>query len=132
MSGSNICKFYTPSGADPILIHCFVFEAIPENISHFVPALGRHRMLLITGGSGTLSVNGDRVGYATGDLVFLFSGDTVSLAENEGSDYMFLDFSGHRAEELLRRFGISPDNRLFEDFGGMIPLWRECLLRARL
>lgn len=130
MSERNICKFCTPSQADPILIHCFVLESIPANVARFTFVTGRTRMLLVTAGSGALSVNGHRVDYATGSLVFLFSGDTVSLAEDEASRYIFVDFSGRRAEELLLRFGISPDNRLFGDFGGMIPLWKECLLRA--
>lgn len=130
MSADNICKFYTPSLTDPILIHCFVFESSPENIAHFTPSLGRNRMLLITGGSGTLAVNGSRIRFTTGSLIFLFCGDTVSLTENRDAGYMFVDFSGQRAEDLLRRFVIHTDNRFFDGFGGMIPLWKECLLRA--
>jgi AraC-like DNA-binding protein len=87
-------------------------------------------MILVTQGSGALLVNGQSLGYTTGDLILLFHGDSVSLSENEDSHFMYVDFSGRRAEELLLRFGISPDNRLFGDFGGMIPLWKECLLRA--
>ena len=130
MSERNICKLYTPSMADPIRIHCFVYESTPEKISHFSPELGRHKMLLVTKGSGLLSVNGSRLPYATGDLIFLFRGDSVSLLNNKDSHFMYVDFSGQRAEELLRRFGLSPDNRCFEGFGGMIPLWKECLLSA--
>ncbi len=130
MNSGNICKFYTPSLADPISIHCFVYESTPENISHFVPDFGRNKMLLVAQGSGALSVNGCPLPYNTGSLIFLFKGDSVSLLENEDSHYMYVDFSGHRAEELLRRFGIDSDNRFFESFGGMIPLWKECLLNA--
>ncbi len=130
MSEKNICKFYTPSMADPISIHCFVYEATPEKISHFTPELVRNKMLLVTQGSGLLSVNGRDIPYATGDLIFLFCGDRATLLENRDSHYMYLDFSGHRAEELLRRFGINEENRYFADFGGMIPWWKECLLRA--
>ena len=130
MNSSNICKFYTPSQADPILIHCFVYESSPEKISHFTPDLGRNKILLVTQGSGSLRINGQYVPYATGSLLFLFRGDRVTLWENEGAHFMYVDFSGQRAEELLRRFGLSPDNRCFEGFGGMIPLWKECLLSA--
>lgn len=130
MSERNICKFYTPSMADPIRIHCFVYESSPEKISHFVPELGRNKMILVTQGSGALRINGQDLPYTTGSLLFLFREDRVALAEDEDSHFMYVDFSGQRAEELLRRFGISPDNRCFEGFGGMIPLWKECLLRA--
>lgn len=130
MSDRNICKFYTPSLADPISIHCFVFESSPEKISHFSPALGRNRMLLITQGSGAFSVNNSRINYTMGSLIFVFCGENVSLIENNDSNYIYVDFSGYRAEELLRRFGIHMGNRFFDGFGAMIPLWKECLLRA--
>ena len=130
MNERNICKLYTPSMADPIRIHCFVYESSPEKISHFVPDLGRNKMLLVTQGSGVLCINGQSLRYATGSLLFLFRGDSVTLSENEDSHFMYVDFSGQRAEDLLHRFGICGENRFFEGFGGMIPWWKECLLRA--
>ena len=130
MNERNICKLYTPSMADPIRIHCFVYESTPEKIAHFSPDLGRNKMLLVIQGSGLLSVNGLEYPYTVGDLIFLFRGDGVSLLQNEDSHYMYVDFSGQRAEDLLHRFGIRGENRFFKGFGGMIPLWKECLLRA--
>ena len=56
MYKQNICKFYTPSISDPILIHCFVLESNPENVFHS-SALSQNRMLLVTQGQGTLSIN---------------------------------------------------------------------------
>ena len=130
MNERNICKLYTPSMADPIRIHCFVYESSPEKITHFVPDLERNKMLLVTQGSGALCINGQSFGYTTGTLLFLFRGDSVSLPETEDSHFMYVDFSGQRADDLLRRFGIHEGNRIFQGFGGMIPLWKECLLRA--
>ena len=43
---------------------------------------------------------------------------------------MYIDFSGVRAAELLRRFDITPANRKFEGLDGLIPLWTESLSRA--
>lgn len=130
MNERNICKLYTPSMADPIRIHCFVYESSPEKISHFVPALGRNKMILVTQGGGVLCINGQSFRYTTGHLIFLFREDSVTLPENEDSHFMYVDFSGQRAEDLLRRFGICGENRFFEGFGGMIPWWKDCLLRA--
>lgn len=129
MNDRNICKFYTPSLADPILVHCFVFESNPQNISSS-SILERNRMLLVTQGQGTMSINHHQICYTTGSLIFVFRGESITLLNNENSNFIYVDFSGYRAEDLLRRFGISADNRFFCNFGGMIPFWKENLLRA--
>ena len=129
MYKQNICKFYTPSLSDPILIHCFVFEANPESVFHS-SALSQNRMLLATQGQGTLSINNMPIVFHTGSLIFTFRGDSLSLIKNENSNFIYLDFSGLRAETLLQRFGINRENRKFDNFGGMIPFWKENLLLA--
>lgn len=129
MSKQNICKFYTPSQSDPILIHCFVFESEPEKLfeSRVLP---HNRMLLVTQGQGELSLNGIPAPFRTGGLIFAFSGESFSLSSSSDAEFLYVDFSGNRAEELLIRFGINHNNRIFDGFGGMIPLWKESLLSA--
>lgn len=127
MNKQNICKFYTPSQSDPILIHCFVLESKADNISYPGP-LKRNRLLLVTEGKGTISINNEAIDFQTGTLIFAFSGDRFTLLHSENAAFLYVDFSGNRSEELLRRFAINSENRIFEKFGGMIPLWKECLL----
>ena len=129
MSKQNICKFYTPSQSDPILIHCFVFESEPEKV--FSPrVLSNNRMLLAAQGHGEILINDTRASFKTGSLIFAFSGERFSLTASEDAEFLYVDFSGTRAEELLIRFGINGNNRFFDSFGGMIPLWKESLLCA--
>ena len=129
MNRQNICKFYTPSQSDPILIHCFVLESKPEEISQ-IGTLPHNRMLLVTEGQGVLSVNSAPMPFRTGDLLFGFLGDRIEILDHVDTTLMYVDFSGNRAENLLRRFGINGNNRRFEGFGGIIPFWKESLLRA--
>lgn len=125
---NNICKFYTPTGSDPILIHCFVLESSPKGISY--PTLQRNRMLLITQGQGSLTINNSRIEFRMGSLIFAFPGESFTFNGSDDAAFLYVDFSGIRSEELLHRFGINPGCRAFDDFGGMIPLWKESLLCA--
>jgi AraC-like DNA-binding protein len=68
--------------------------------------------------------------FCTGSLIFAFSNDTFSLPNCEGAEFLYVDFSGSRAEDLLHRFGVNSSNRFFDGFGGMIPFWKESLLCA--
>ena len=43
---------------------------------------------------------------------------------------MYICFSGNRSEELFYRFNINCNNRNFQGFDGIIPLWNESLSRA--
>lgn len=129
MKEQNICKFYTPSISDSILIHCFVFENELENL-HRGYTLSHNRMLLVTQGEGLLSLDEERIRFSTGSLVFAFPGEHLQLCEGNNVAFVYADFSGLRAETLLQRFSINRDNRYFEGFGGMIPFWKENLLRA--
>ncbi len=129
MSGQNICKFYTPSISDSISIHCFVYET-DENIMRSGKVLQNNRMLLVTQGDGCFDLDGATVRFSIGSLLFVFPGENLLLTQGNDAAYTYVDFSGLRAETLLQRFGINRENRFFEGFGGMIPFWKENLLRA--
>ena len=129
MSKQNICKFYTPSLSDPISIHCFVLETNPD-ILKTINQLSRSRILLVTEGRGELKINGSHTPFKKGSLVFAFPREDFSVLNQENAEFIYVDFSGNRADELLRRFGIDANNRSFDDFGAMIPLWKESLLCA--
>ena len=130
MHTRNICKFpITQSGEHTITIRRFIREASEEVLS--TPQNhARTRMSLFLSGDGTLTVGGTRIPLASGTLVFLFSGER-SVVECVGEvACMYIDFEGTRADELLRRFGIGVDRRVFEGFDGLIPIWQESLARA--
>lgn len=129
MRGQNVCKFYTSSLSEAISIHCFVYET-DSSVMQRVNTLQNSRMILITQGNGTVILNGKALCADIGSLIFAFPNETLSFSEGASVAYMYVDFSGMRAETLLQRFGINHENRYFVGFGGMIPFWKENLLRA--
>lgn len=129
MNNQNICKIYTPAISDSILIHCFVYETELGNMRRGY-VLPHNRMLLATRGDGVMLLDGERIQFGTGSLIFAFCGEKLLLSESNNATFVFVDFSGLRAETLMNRFGINHDNRYFKNFEGMIPFWKENLLRA--
>ena len=89
-----------------------------------------HRMILSTKGQGELSIDGAKYSFTSGTLLFAFAQETVCLSEGKDVQYVYIDFSGARAEELFSRFDITPHTRLFDGMDGLIPLWLESLGRA--
>ena len=129
MIGKNICKFPSPRITDTPTVTCFVLETDPEVIKKEI-TLKSHRMLLVIKGKGEACIEGEVVRLATGNLLFCFSGERFTAECDAELSYIYIDFDGSRADELLRRFDISRVNRRFEGFDGLIPLFSESLSRA--
>ena len=125
----NICKFpMARLAVNTLDIRCFVRET-EVAVMESTWALTANRLLLLTEGEGVMTVDGIDYSLCTGSLLFCFPGETVSF-RGEGSVYIYIDFSGTRADELLRRFGVSPLSRLQEGHDGLIPLWQDSLFRS--
>ena len=130
LQNRNICKFPTaPLIGGMLSISCFVHETDRETMKQ-ARLLKMHRMLLAVQGSGVLQIDGMQIPFRKGSLYFAFCGERVSVTDGEDVSYMYIDFEGMRAEELLRRFDINAISRRFESFDGLIPLWQESLARA--
>ena len=130
MKNKNICKFPTTSLiGNTLSVSCFVLETDLETMQRPIK-LTSHRMLLVLQGNGILQVNGAPIPLQSGMLLFGLCGETVALQNGEELLYMYIDFEGARAEELLRRFDITPISRFYASLDGLIPLWQESLSRA--
>lgn len=125
----NICKFTAPSLPDTLAVSCFVLET-DEATMLCERTLCSNRMLLAVSGKGAIVINGIPLELKAGDLVFAFEGESVVMREPKQLTYLYIDFGGSRADELLHRFGIGKGERLFEGFDGLIPMWTESLSRA--
>lgn len=129
MKSKNICKFPAARLAVNTLdIHCFVREAEAAVMAK-TRTLTENRLLLLTEGEGVLTVDGTDYPLRAGTLLFGFPGETVSFC-GEGAVYMYIDFTGARADELLRRFDATPLSRLHGGYDGLIPLWQDSLFRS--
>ena len=129
MSGRNICKFSPPSINDGFSTRNFILETNPETMKnrYLLPC---HRLVLTVRGSGQLQLGSAFLPLEPGTLIFCFSDELFSVTPEQDCEYMYIDFSGIRADELFRRFEIRKNNRCFTGFDGMIPLWQESLSRA--
>lgn len=129
MKSKNICKFPSATfGNCSLLLHRFVQESKAE-VMHTRSALKAHRMLIVTGGSGVFSIGGGEYRASQGTLLFGFDGEDFVLLGGELL-YIYVDFSGARANELLSRFDINTVSRFFDGCEGLIPLWQESVSRA--
>ena len=129
MKGRNVCKFGSLSQSHALVIHCFVLETDPAVMAQRVQ-LTSNRAYLVLRGECELQTDSGKVPLRPGMLAFALEKETVSMVARERSEYMYIDFSGLRAQELLLRFGIGVRNRVFAGHDGLIPLWSESLLRA--
>ncbi len=129
MKSKNICKFTESGGEEHLKVGGFILETEREvMVEPYV--LSCHRAVLFLSGSGSVRTDGKALPFHTGTLCFFFMGERLSVHPDENCEYMYILFEGRRAEELFRRFGVYENNRCFEGHDGLIPLWRESLLRA--
>ena len=129
MRSFNICKFPDVAPLDSLSVSCFVLETDPAVMCE-PHTLHKYRMVLVVQGKACFSFHRTALRLSTGCLVFGFPGEILCVTESENCQYMYLDFDGIRSAELLRRFDIRQENRRFDGFDSLIPLWQESLSRA--
>ena len=125
----NICKFTEKVLSETLAVSCFVLECNPEVMIR-PRCVNGYMAILITRGEGILRFDGHSVDVGSGTLIFALNGEEISAEMSDGGAYMYISFDGSRADELIRRFGISVTNRVFNGFEGLLPLWNESLARA--
>lgn len=129
MQDKNVCKFTALTQAHSLQIHCFVLETDPAVMAQRVQ-LKYNRAYLCTQGEGEICTDSGTIPLRPGMLVFGFEQEWIRIAPRDHCRYLYIDFGGLRAQELMMRFGIGSRSRAFSGMDGMIPLWNESLLRA--
>ena len=125
----NICKFTSCYKDDNLSVSCFVLETDKEVMGRR-RTLSGNRLLLITEGNGDVCFDSQSISFWQGDLIFGFKNEQFFCRGGQKCKYIYIDFEGLRAEELLKRFNINKSNRHFAGFDGVIPFWQENLSRA--
>lgn len=129
MKSKNMCKFIESGISESLTVESFVLET-EKSIMETPSKLSLHRAVLVLMGEGAFSIDGKEFPFRAGTLCFFFEGETVFAVSKDSCEYMYVTFSGSRADELFRRFGIHTGNRTAEGLDGSIPLWRESLMHA--
>jgi len=129
LNHQNICKFITHKNEDILTTHNFIYESnLPFN---GIPQTHPHHILyLVRNGEGTLKMGMTTSLLKTGVLFFSFAGIPFTIENTDNLRYMYISFSGQRADELLTRFGISSSLFTFDGFEGLLPLWCDNIVRA--
>lgn len=126
MKNKNICRFVEGSAKQGLNIINFVYETNRE-IMECKKRLEADMMILVTGGTGRIWFDGEEWSLSSGNLVVGFSGEEYRVDLWNQLEYMYITFSGYRAEELFHRFGIHFACRLYHGFEGLVPLWKNSL-----
>ncbi len=129
MIEKNICKFISSTLPSVLDVHNFVYESDPSVMTHSC-VYHHHRAILIMSGEGLLMCNTQQKKVQRGMLIFSFAEESFSAQALAEFEYSYISFEGTRAEDLFRRFGIHTENRCFNGFEWMIPMWRESLMHA--
>lgn len=129
MNSNNICKFVLPSVPNTLTVYNFVLET-NKNTMKILHKMERHRAILVTVGNCTMHFNKTVIKATAGDIVFGFSGESFLVEPEENAEYMYICFDGIRSTEIFNRLGIDSANRIFSNYHGIIPLWKEGLSYA--
>lgn len=129
MKSRNVCKFTSSRYCENLFVSCFVLETDTQVMqkAHTLPS---HRIMLIIDGESEVNIDSQLISLQQGGLLFAFAGEKIVFKPWQQCKYMYIDFDGLRAEELIKRFNISKTNRYFAGFDSIIPLWQESLGRA--
>ena len=129
MKRRNICKFTPPGFSENLSVPCFVLET-DETVMQRKVKLNYFRLILVIKGNGNMTLDDEEIQLSEGTLILGLKGEIFSVCCDNSCNYMYIDFDGLRAEQLLKRFNINKNNRCFTGFDGLIPLWEESLARA--
>lgn len=129
MKKNNICKFVTTTSEKQIFTTNFVLENELEclrNIYH----MQNYSVRLVLSGKGKISTENTSGKLQTGTVFFTFPDVSYHIDVDGDFKCMYITFHGLRAQELLQRFRITPENCVFEGHDGLLAFWQNCLSKA--
>jgi len=125
----NICKFITVGEAEQLITTQFIYES-KAPYAKKPGILDTHAMYLVSEGEGILCMDGRSWTLSPGTIFFTFADRAFQFEAVKDLAYYYISFHGSRGEELFRRFAITPIACVFSGYEGLIPFWRDNLVRA--
>ena len=129
MDSLNICKFVSPKDLGQLVTTHFIYERNTPYMNT-TAILDTHALHLVCNGSGIYCINGKRWPISVGTVFFSFSEIPFSFESGQNLEFFYIRFRGSRADELFRRFGITPVSCIFEGCEGLLPHWQDNIVRA--
>ncbi len=123
MYNENICLF-VPYHKDYQSIHTvnFVLETKPQN-NHALKTESLYKMHYVSEGSGVLRTMSFSRELSRGDIFFTFAGTPYCIESGEGLRYMYISFLGTRANMIMEKLSICPQNAYFTGFAEAEDFW---------
>lgn len=129
MHSKNICKFVSPKDQGQLITTHLIYERNTPYMNA-TGVLDTHTLYLVCNGSGVFQTNGRRWPISVGTVFFSFADIPFSFESGVDLEFFYIRFHGSRAEELFRRFGITVATCIFEGCEGLLPHWRDNIVRA--
>lgn len=126
---NNICKFITTTSNDRLKILNFVLETKAENFD-LLENFKHNAIYLVTNGNGILQTDAITQEIHAGKIFFSFSHLPFKVINKNNINLIYISFEGGRCEELFARFGITPNNCVFEGHEGLTSFWQNSLIKA--
>ena len=123
----NICKFI-PQHKDDHSIHTvnLVLETKRQSFTS-LQSSSVYKIHLVTNGTGRIHIAGNVLALNKGDVFFTFPGTPYCIESLESFHYMYISFLGTRANMILDKLQISPQNFLFPGCEEIRDFWENGL-----
>ncbi len=123
MFDQNVCLF-VPYHKDYQSIHTvnFVLETESGNIGK-TKTESLYKMHYVLDGNGVFLSANFSYTLSRGDVFFTFAGTPYRIESSEGIRYMYISFIGTRANMIMEKLGICPQNPYFADFADAEEFW---------
>lgn len=129
MDGRNICKFISSKEQRQLVTTRFIYESMTPYAGR-TGTLATNALYLVSNGQGIFCSGGMRRRVSVGTVFFSFPEIPFMFEAVKELEYYYISFQGSRGEDLLRRFGITPADCVFDGYEGLLPLWQDNLVRV--
>jgi len=129
MNDQNICKFIPEGTSEKLSATNFIYETVVPQSNMEVTKL-TNTVYIVSDGEGVYRCGELCWKLCCGMLFFSFADVPFVIENTDGLKYYYISFTGSRAEELMRRFSVTPTSCVFTGYEGLIPLWHDSLARA--
>ena len=125
----NICRFVQQTPSLSLSITNFVYETNHEVMEN-MKIKKDSAMYLVVSGKGILVNEDIKKELSMGTMFFTFAAKHFRIENTDDLKYIYISFSGERAEELFRRFSITPKQCVFYGCEGLVPFWQNAIVQA--
>ena len=123
----NVCKFVsTQKHDDSINIINFVYEKEADFKKEYLIS-STYTMGLVTGGNGLLHTHSGTFPIGEGDIFMTFPAKAYYIENLQKLQYIYVSFTGIRAQTLIQRVGLSYTEPVYHNFGFLKESWENIL-----